>query len=334
MLKGQTLTLVDRDGPCQTQRILGERAGNLGLNGLLLGVDGVFRILPDILLHINRIGVVRTFHGDRLLADRHDMADLTIIIFVFGRGIVFDKHHLRALFQHQIKIGRIVGLREVAFYRSRKRVALARELQQFVLVVTVCQPVVGRKADIAVLRLGDKSGRITVVEPVHVLACRMAVAHMIEDINKGRVLLTVDVGELDGDVIDLPQRLAAEEIRSVIITPEHLLVLRRHHGRELLQVAYHEQLHTPERLRTVTETTEHGVDGIEEVGTHHTDLIDDKHVKGGDDASFGFGEVVAVADRRTGDVRRGRQLKERMDRHAAGIDSRHTRRGHNDHPLR
>ena len=116
----------------------------------------------------------------------------------------------------------------------------------------------------------------------------MAVAHVVEYVYELRVLLAVDLRQLDGDIVYLPQRLAAEEVRRVVVLAQYALLLCRHHWRELLQVADHEQLHASEGLRGVAETAKHGVDGIEEVGAHHAYLVDDKQVERCYDAAFGL----------------------------------------------
>ena len=46
LVEGKALALVDGDGPCQTQRYLGEAANFVFLNLLILSVDSVLHILP------------------------------------------------------------------------------------------------------------------------------------------------------------------------------------------------------------------------------------------------------------------------------------------------
>ena len=137
----------------------------------------------------------------------------------------------------------------------------------------------GGQSDIALFRFGDKSGITACVKAVEVIGGGIAVADMVQDIDEVGILLAIDMGELDGDIGHLPQRLTAKEIGSVVIFPQHLLVLRCDDRCELLQVAYHEQLHAAERLCGVAVAAQHGVDGIEEVGADHGNLVDDDHVK-------------------------------------------------------
>ena len=56
--------------------------------------------------------------------------------------------------------------------------------------------------------------------------------------------------------------MAIEKVgRSVMSIQQHG-VLVGHHGRELLQVAYHQQLHTSKRLQRISKPSQHGINGI------------------------------------------------------------------------
>ena len=99
-----------------------------------------------------------------------------------------------------------------------------------------------------------------------------------------------------GHIVNLRQCLRTEEVGRVVIRAEHPFVFGRHHGRQLLQVADHQQLHATEGLVAVTETTQYTVDGIEEVATHHRYLIDDQQVERRDDLPFLFAEVELALD--------------------------------------
>ena len=100
-LEGQTLTLMNGDGPCQTKWQLTELALYFRLNDSCLWVQLILCILPLQRFDINSLTIARTEHTDTTVADFHDFTDAPIIISVFSRGIVLHKHHLRTLFQHQ-----------------------------------------------------------------------------------------------------------------------------------------------------------------------------------------------------------------------------------------
>lgn len=44
---------------------------------------------------------------------------------------------------------------------------------------------------------------------------------------------------------------------------------------------------------TLAVLTKHGVDGVEQIAAHHTDLIDDQQVDASDDVSLEFAELIA-----------------------------------------
>ena len=82
---------------------------------------------------------------------------------------------------------------------------------------------------------------------------------------------------------------------------------------------------------------QHGIDGIEQIGTHHTDFVDDEKLQllqyfSAGSRKFTFRNQVFPSLRDRGERSEG-QLKERMDRDASGVDRRHSRRGNDGHLL-
>ena len=56
-------------------------------------------------------------------------------------------------------------------------------------------------------------------------------------------------------------------------------VLRLDDGRQLVQVADHQQLHPAERTLVITVSAKHVVHGVEQVCPHHTDFVDHEQVE-------------------------------------------------------
>ena len=106
----------------------------------------------------------------------------------------------------------------------------------------------------------------------------MSLANLVQQRDERLVLLAIDVRELDSHVVNLLQRLRAEEIWCVVVGFQHALILGRDNGRELCQVANHQQLHAAKGLSVFTKTAQHGIDGVEQVGTHHRYFVDDEQV--------------------------------------------------------
>ena len=161
----------------------------------------------------------------------------------------------------------------------------------------------------------------------------MTFTHLVEDRDKSVVLLAVDMLQLDSDIVDACEGFGPEEIRGVVIGPQHLLIVGCHHGGELRQVAYHEKLHATKRQVVVAETAQHAVDGIKQVGTHHGYLVDDEQVDGSENLSFLTAEIELALHLRAGHEGSEGQLEERMDGDTARIDGCHTRGSDDDGPF-
>ena len=148
---------MDGNGPGQSQGQLVELALHLRLYLAGLGVELILGILPCQRLHFYHLAVTRTEHADPALADLNDLADAAVEVTVFTCGIVLHEHHLCPLLQCQPVTRRIGVVREVALDLCLKGVVAAWQFQEFPLVVTVCQVVVGCQADISLASLGGEA---------------------------------------------------------------------------------------------------------------------------------------------------------------------------------
>ena len=83
----------------------------------------------------------------------------------------------------------------------------------------------------------------------------MTVAYLVQNPDKRIVLLSIDLLQLNGDIVNLLQSLRAEEVGRVVVRLQHLLVLWRHNGCQLSQVANHQQLNTAKRLMMVAKAS-------------------------------------------------------------------------------
>ena len=141
------------------------------------------------------------------------------------------------------------------------------------------------------------------------------------------------MAQLDGHVVDLLQGLRAEEVRRVVEGLEYLLVFGRDDGRELCQVTNHEELHPAKRFAMLTETTQHGIDGVEQVRANHRDFINDEQVHRSDNLALLLAEVELALDLGARHVRREGQLEEGMNGDTACIDGCHASRSDHNRPL-
>ena len=158
----------------------------------------------------------------------------------------------------------------------------------------------------------------------------MTVAHLIQDIDERGILLAVDMLQLNGHIVYLLQGLRAKEVGSVVIGLQHPLILGCHHWCQLCQVTNHQQLHTTKGLVMLTEAAQHGIDGIQQVSTHHRDLIDNEQIHRGNDLPLLATEVKLTLNLCARHIGRERQLEEGVDGDTAGIDGSHTRWRHYD----
>ena len=129
-----------------------------------LRVQLILCILPFQRFYFYRLAVVRTEHIDATFADFNDFTDAAVEVTMFSRGVVLYEHHLCALFQRQLFARGVGILWEVAFDLCLEGKTATRQFGEFVLVVTVCQMVVGGQTDVSFARLGDEGGLIPVIQ--------------------------------------------------------------------------------------------------------------------------------------------------------------------------
>ena len=122
MFEGKSLTLVDSDGPCQSNGILSEGALHGFLYLLRLLIECVFRVAPFCLFQYKLFAIVLSHDPDLLVINSRHLAYHTIIEPVVS--IVLDKHNLSSLLQQQLEIGRIGRLGEVALHLCRETIYL------------------------------------------------------------------------------------------------------------------------------------------------------------------------------------------------------------------
>ena len=205
-------------------------------------------------------------------------------------GVVFDEHHLCTHFEGEGEGCGIGSFGEDTLDFGLVVAGRGGEHGYLLSIVAVGHGIVGGETDVVAAGSGAERGLHAAVEHLQVGGSEAVVADMIENLNEALVLLAEDAGELQGDVRDLRQGLATEEIGGVVVAAEHGLVAGSDHGCELLKVADHEELHSAEGEGRAAIFAQGIVDGVEEVGAHHGDLVDDEEVESADDAKLLFGE--------------------------------------------
>ncbi len=142
--------------------------------------------------------------------------------------------------------------------------------------------------------------------------------------------------ELNIHRLNLLEHTSLKKVGPRIELPQVVPLLLTHYRRKLKKVAYEQHLRPAKRnVWTALVATQHGIDGIQQIGPHHAYFIDNKQLEIEQQAllvspHLHLRKKLAPFGGCRQKQLRG-QLKKRMDSHALGIDSRHTRRRHHDH---
>ena len=246
------------------------------------------------------------------------------------RNVVLDKHDLRSYLQHQFFLCRVHINRKIPLHLGTENLRLSCQLLQAGSVQIIGLLVVGREIDVTTGLFGSKVGQATAVQAIEYRDIHPIVTDTVQQVEKLGIALTINFGQLHRHITGLRQRMAAEEIEIVIIGRKQLLVLLLDNRRKLLQIAYHEQLDTAKGLMTVAVAAQDVVHGVEQVGAHHADFINDQQIETTQDVDLLLTKTILIlgfsSEMRFGHKRCERQLKERMDGNTTRIHGCHTRR--------
>ena len=180
VVEGQSLTLMDGDGPGQSQGQLPEGALHLGLNLACLLVQRVAGVLPFQRFHLDGLAVALAIDGETVVAGLHHTSDATIIIPVVARGVVLYEHHLCALLQDQC-LGCGIGVfRERALDFCAVGIGRRGQFPQLRLIIVVGDIIVSGQSDVTTpLPRREGLGGESAVQLCQHRFRRMAVAYLI-----------------------------------------------------------------------------------------------------------------------------------------------------------
>ncbi len=197
------------------------------------------------------------------------MAYLTVIVPLFRRRVILDKHHLRTDFQLQ-PFGCGEGVfRECPF---NQRLIVGHRLLyacQFPEIITVSQMVMGCQPYKPAIRRRAETGVQTRSQQIIISPAEAVGTHIVKEVEELRMLLTVDLCQLDGHIRNPRQRSAPEKIRGGIVPAQQCFVLRRDNRCELLQITDHQKLNPSERTGITPVFPQCVVDSVQKVGAHH-----------------------------------------------------------------
>ena len=148
----------------------------------------------------------------------------------------------------------------------------------------------------------------------------------------------MDLLKLDHNVVQSGKGLRTEEEGTWIDLLEERSFGFLDHWRKLLDVTYHQELHSSERLVVPSVPAKFVVHGIQDVCPDHRDFVDNEQVQGPDDTQSvlahpeipGMHLILGHKFRDIRQIRAQGKLKEGMYGHSPGIHCRNSGRSH-DH---
>ena len=198
--------------------------------------------------------------------------------------------------------------------------------------------VVGGEGDIALLSVRDKVRIIAGIQFLDGFWIQPVVPYLVQDPDEAVVRLSIDVLELNGYEPGLGQGVAAEKVDCRVVLLQKLPFLRLGHRGKLMQIAYHEQLHSAKGLGAAAVPPQGCVHGIQQVGPDHADLVDNQEVQALNDVLFLLADpeaalLVPLKRLAPGHKRTEGQLEEGMQGYPSGIQGSHPGGSGGDHPL-
>ena len=224
--------------------------------------------------------------------------------------------------------------RKGAVDQGFKTANAARQRLELGLIDGVGAVVMGAERDVTIAFPGREIREITAVELRQGGRVELIVADPVEQVDKAAVRLAVNMFEFNRDQLNPFQGHAAEKVGGLVDAPKQLPSRLLDHRRQLVQVTYHQKLHSTERQLGAAITTENGIDAIEEIGPDHADFIDHQEIKAANNVLFlPAVPMLAGMDLAACQERPEGQLEKGMKGDATGVDSRNPCRGSDHHPF-
>ena len=168
-------------------------------------------------------------HDKAVGIDMDNAADGAVDVAMLG--VVFDEHHLCALLECQFFLGGVRELGEGSFHLCAEAERLARQAVEFALVDGIGHTVVRDEADVAVLFLRLEPWHVTAIEGCECGIVGAAFADIVEQIDKGRVVLAIHLREFNSRIGQAGQGTGGEEIGRGVVAREQLPLVLLGHGR-------------------------------------------------------------------------------------------------------
>ena len=273
--------------PGKSDRVLLVSADFLFLNLLFHLVEMIAHVAPGGWFHHYILSILRAhiYLGILLIIEAYDGAQGAVHPLVLD--IILDKDNLCSGLQVQFDRGRQTAFRKLALDIAPEECWLSWQELELVLVDEIHGIPAGGEGDGKLGITLVELGAYPLVEQLKVLSLCLTGSDMVEDADEDRVALAINLLEFDADELELLEDLGIEEEAAAIERIQQFAVLLLHHRFQLVDVAHQQELFSAERFPHVAAIhTQHLVDEIDDVGTHHTDLIDDDEFHFTDNLDF------------------------------------------------
>ena len=149
-------------------------------------------------------------HDKAVGIDMDNAADGAVDVAMLG--VVFDAHHLCALLECQFFLCGVGELGECTFHLCAEAESLARQAVEFALVDGIGHTVVRDEADVAVLFLRLEAWHVSAIEGCECGIVGAAFADIVEQIDKGRVILAIHMREFNSRIGETGHGVRGEEV--------------------------------------------------------------------------------------------------------------------------
>ena len=177
--KRQTLTLMYRNSPRQTNRILAERPLYHFSDLLRLLIQHILIIPPLFRQQLKFGSIPFTTHHNTRFINRYHLTNHTVIIPFLGRWIILQEHNLCSLLNCQKFIRRIRIFWKIPLYLGTKMIRLAGQRCQFAIINPLCLIIMCRQTNISLFFLRLKAGLITTVQFIQHFIIRLILPNFI-----------------------------------------------------------------------------------------------------------------------------------------------------------
>ena len=336
--EGQPLALMDGYGPSQADGILREGAQHFFFYFPLLFVVAVADVSPRLGPHVTFVAVV----GDDV---QHVVRQAEAAHHAYGSvdpaalGVVLHEDDLRPRLQFQVACRGKAALGKVALHPSGESDRVARQCLQLALVDVVYGVAPRGQGDVHVRLAVFDTGIAAGVQHAQVVVAQGSVADVVEHADEGRVALAVDLLEFDGHQVDLVEHPCRKEERGGVEAVQYLAFVGLQHRFQLVDVSHEQELFAAKGLAQVVRVdAQDAVYGVDDVGPHHGNLVDDDQLQLFQQLAVLLGVAQELVDAsalqaQVGVVRQQRvegQAEEAVQRAASGVDGGDAGRGQHD----